>query len=644
MKRKMQTSVWAGLLLCAAGIMTAQAQNTFITFSVDEATNIANGTFKPPPGGTDTVSVRGTFDGWAYPGLQLVQEGNSTVYTNTTDDTSAQDQSDGNVNFIYDDTENGDEAPGDYQNRMAYLPPGNNASLVLPTPYFNDIGPATSANVKFQVDMSEQIELGAFHPGSGDTVVVFGSFQGWNATAGGNCILTNDPSILVTNNNLIPPVVTSNVYVTTIAVTLNALRPLASPNCAEEYKYIIEPEYNYDSPQYPNDDPDSGNRFFTEGNQTLPLVSFSDEPYYPPANVTLNVDMSGVIKYDTNYVPNSVTVWGTFNGWAGGIPMTSNPAPNTNIFSSTAITMPEGVANIIQVRYTNSVVAANNPTAPWVYDYVNDEVLNNNARRTITLPHTTTALTTNVPSFYFLDLALDDYLPQATPVLFSVNMNGAVATNGYVFNTSSDSVYINGMFANGGATPYPQAWYPWSGGINPVSAPPGYQMIREGSTTIYTNTIIIPAGTPVALSYQYGMDPSGFNGGPLEDEAATGANHFRVVRSTAVNLYTMPADTFTNQPYQEPLFAPGNIYEGMGTLAGGNLTVGTPVAGAIPVSWLGRPGAHLQSSASVSGPWTDIWATDGTNWTSGVNTTNGLMSVTNRPSAGGTAFFRLVKP
>jgi hypothetical protein len=644
MKRKMQTSVWAGLLLCAAGIMTAQAQNTFITFSVDEATNIANGTFNPPPGGTDTVNVRGTFDGWAYPGLQLVQEGNSTVYTNTTDDTSAQDQSDGNVNFIYDDTENGGEAPGDYQNRMAYLPPGNNASLVLPTPYFNDIGPATSANVKFQVDMSEQIELGAFHPGSGDTVVVFGSFQGWNATAGGNCILTNDPTILVTNNNLIPPVVTSNVYVTTIAVTMNALRPLASPNCAEEYKYIIEPEYNYDSPQYPNDDPDSGNRFFTEGNQTLPLVSFSDEPYYPPANVTLNVDMSGVIKYDPNYVPNSVTVWGTFNGWAGGIPMTSNPAPNTNIFSSAAITMPEGVANIIQVRYTNSVVAANNPTAPWVYDYVNDSVYNNNARRTVTLPHTTTALTTNVPGFYFLDLALDDYLPQATPVLFSVDMNNAVATNGYMFNPSSDSVYINGMFANGGATTYPQTWYAWSGGINPVSAPPGYQMIREGSTTIYTNTVIIPAGTPVALSYQYGMDPGSFNGGPLEDEAPSGANHFRVVRSTAVNPYTMPADTFTNQPYQESLFAPGNIYEGMGTLAGGNLTVGTPVAGAIPVSWLGRPGAHLQSATSVSGPWTDIWATDGTNWTSGVNTTNGLMSVTNRPSASGTTFFRLVKP
>jgi hypothetical protein len=82
----------------------------------------------------------------------------------------------------------------------------------------------------------------------------------------------------------------------------------------------------------------------------------------------------------------------------------------------------------------------------------------------------------------------------------------------------------------------------------------------------------------------------------------------------------------------------------MGTLSGGDLTVGTSSAGTVPVSWLGRPGAHLQSAASLNGPWTDIWATDGTSWTNGVSTPNGLMSVTNWPSIGGPAFFRLVKP
>ncbi len=152
----------------------------------------------------------------------------------------------------------------------------------------------------------------------------------------------------------------------------------------------------------------------------------------------------------------------------------------------------------------------------------------------------------------------------------------------------------------------------------------------------------MPAGTPVALSYQYGIDPSGENGGPLDDEAAQSAVHYRVVRSTKLNPYTLPTDTFTNQPYVEPFFSTGNIGAN-GSLAGGNLSIGAPVAGKTPVSWLGRPGAHLQSAASLTGPWTDYPNTDGTNWTSGVNTTNGLLSVTNWPSAGN-KYFRLVKP
>ena len=43
-------------------------------------------------------------------------------------------------------------------------------------------------------------------------------------------------------------------------------------------------------------------------------------------------------------------------------------------------------------------------------------------------------------------------------------------------------------------------------------------MIEQGSSGIYTNTIIIPRGTPVALSYQYGMDYVDA-GGPVENEA-----------------------------------------------------------------------------------------------------------------------------
>jgi hypothetical protein len=99
----------------------------------------------------------------------------------------------------------------------------------------------------------------------------------------------------------------------------------------------------------------------------------------------------------------------------------------------------------------------------------------------------------------------------------------------------------------------------------------------------------------------------------------------------------MPVDTFGNQ-YNEPYFSPGNA--GVAQLA-----VGPVSGGNVPVSWLGRPGAHLQTKSSLtSGSWQDLWVTDGTNWNAGYYGTNGLVSVTNFPAAGGATFFRVVKP
>jgi hypothetical protein len=612
------------------GARSARAASTILTFSVDMA-NVPAGTFNPPPPagtGSDIVYVFGTFNGWAGPGLPLIQQGTSTVYTNTVNDTS--DVNGGTVDYRFKINGN-TETTASYDNRAARLPATSGASLILPTPYYGDVGPGSVINVKFQMDMSEEIELGHFNPAT-DQLDIRGSFNGWGNTGD---YLTNDPSIVVTNAG---GVLTTNVYTLTIPITQGAEVPgVPATNAAMEWKAVEDPSGAWESPKYPNAD-DAGNRFwFNNTNQVLPIVSYGDLAYSPLANVTLNVDMSGVIKYDTNYVPNSVTVWGTFNNWASGVQLTNNPsAPNPNVFSGPTV-MPEGTDVIIQYRYTNSAVGG------WVYDYIDDAVYNNNARRTINLPVTTTSVTTNYPVASFLDLAVDDYLPVPTPVQFTVDMTGAVGTDSHVFDPNSDTVYVNGMFANGGGTPYPQSWYAWSGGINPVTAPSGYQMMRVGTSSIYTNTIVIPAGTPVAISYQYGMDPGGINGGPVEDEAPSGANHFRVIRSTVLNPYVLPTDVFTNQPYVEPVFAPGNLYEFMGTLGGGDLNVGGLANGKVPVSWLGRPGAHLQSATSLTGPWQDVAGTDGTNLTSGTVTTNGLMTTTNWSAAGNT-FFRLIKP
>jgi hypothetical protein len=640
MKRNLLTSVLAGLVLAAVGVMSAQAQTTLI-FSVDMATNIANGSFNPPPPagtGTDVVDVRGAFNGWAP--LPLVQQGTSTVWTN-----GATDSANG-VTFDYKFYLNGNgETTACYDNRTAMLPATPGATLVLPTHFYNDIGPGITINVKFQVDMSEQILLGNFNPLSGDTVVIAGAFDGWSVTPGAQFTLTNDPSILITNNNFTPPLVLSDVYTVTAPITqCSAYAGLPATNASQDFKYVIMPEGNWESSSSA-DSNDNGNRWLTEtGDQTLPLVSFSDQPY-SIAHLTFNLDMSGVAKYDTNFIPGSVTAWGTFNGWAGGVQLNNNlAAPNTNLYSAT-VTVGEGADYTVQFRYTNAYTGA------WVYDYGQDggpnSANNNNYRHTFNFPVTGALLVTNL-NYYFNDLAPDDYLPQDTAVEFSVDMNGAVGNDGHTFIVGTDNVYINGMFA--GATPSQpdvaagtsQFWYSWTSGVNPVSAPPGFQMIEVGSTTIYTNTIIMPKGTPVALSYQYGIDVGGVNGGPAENEALPQNVHYRGVRSTQFNPYVMPVDTFSANPYVEPFFSTGNIGAN-GSVAGGNLTVGTPVAGKIPVSWLGRPGANLQSAGSINGPWQNIPATDGTNWTVGSSSTNGFVSVTNWPSSGNT-FFRLVKP
>ena len=642
MRKNLLTCVWAGVLLCGAGLTSTQASSTTLIFSVDMATNLANGTFNPPPPGgtgTDVVDVRGAFNGWAP--LVLAQQGTNTVWTNTATDTGAL-----STTFDYKFYLNGNgETTACYDNRTAFLPTTNGGTVVLPTHFYGDVGPGTNITVKFQVDMSEELELGHFHPLSGDTLVIAGSFNGWSTGAGSPWIMTNDPSISVTNNNFSPPVVEHNVYTATAPLTqCSSLPGLPAVNASQDFKYVEMPGGSWESSSSA-DSNDNGNRWLTEtGSQTLPIVSFSDTTYAPLANVTLNVDMSSVAKYDTNFVPNSITAWGSFNNWSGPVNMTNNiTAVNTNLYTAT-VTMGEGSSFILQYRYTNTFVGG------WVYDYAQDGGPNsanaNSYRRIINLPVTSTVLATNFPVVYFNDLAPNDLLPAATPVLFSVDMTNAVGTDAHPFAAGSDGVYINGMFA--GATPsqptggFAQAWYAWVGGVNLGSAPAGFKMIQQGSSTVYTNTIILPAGTPVALSYQYGMDAASLYGGPAEDEAAANNVHYRVVRST-VSSDVMPVDTFTNQPYVEPFFSTGNIGAN-GSLAGGNLSVGLPVAGGVPVTWLGRPGAHLQVKSDLSsGAWQDIIATDGTNWTIGSGSPNGFVSQTNWPATG-KAFFRLTKP
>jgi len=453
--------------------------------------------------------------------------------------------------------------------------------------------------------MSQQIALNNFTNGGGQIVEVRGNFNSWG---GGSNVLTLDQSILRTNQF---GLVTSNVYTGVVSVS-------ASPDAAMDYKFVYDPPTNsYEGVNSINQD-GGGNRFFAHtGDQTLPVVDYSDAPFAPIAQVTFSVDMTIVKLTDTNFNPSSVTINGDVMGW-GGVSVTNNPAAsNTNIYSAT-FPIGSGTTANYQYRYTQI------STGNTVYDHFQGANGGNNNRAYL-VPNVASV---SVPTVFFDDASLTDYLLQDTPVSFTIDMNGAVGTDSHVFSSTQDSVYINGQFAN---------WYAWASGVNPAPAPPGYQLFETPpGSGIYSNTIIIPKGSTVSFSYKYGIDIGGANLGPADDEAGFGQNHFRVVRATAFNPYPMPRDKFGNQ-YGEPLF-------GFGSTGAANLSVGAPVAGKVPVTWLGRPGAHLQvNSGLTGGVWLDVAGTDGTNNVTGSFGTNGFVSQTNWP-ASGNGFFRLVKP
>jgi hypothetical protein len=541
----------AGVLL-GTGMLAAQASSSFITFSVDMATNIANATFTPD---TDTVYAQGTFNGWS-PDIQLYQEGSSSIYTNTYNDTAEANGGVTKYQFVWRVGTGGAdtyEISGDSNLRAAQLPAISGGSVIPPTPFFNDAGPTVTNNVTFQVDVSQQIAVGNFTPGT-STVEVRGNFNGW---AGGATMLALDPTIIRTNQY---GLVTTNVYVGTYT---NAT---ASTNGAMDFKYVIQPGLVWDSPG-PLTGDNGGNRFFTMPNsaQVLPVVNFSDQPFAPLDQITFNVDMSAVLISDPLYNPSTVTINGDFNGWGPSIPCTNNPAAtNTNIYSAVIISGAGSPINY-QFRYSNGGTVYDNKTG--------------GGNRYFLTPNVSS---TNVPAVFFNDVNISDLLNVDTAVTFSVNMTNAVGTDPHVFDPANDNVYINGDFI---------PWVAW----NPISLSPYILGNNPLGSEVYTYSVTFPKGHARSLTYKYAINAA-------DDEAGFGQNHFRYIRSTN-GVYNLPLDKFGSMVV-EPKF--------------GNLAIGAASGGSVPITWVGYPNVNLQSSTNLAGgTWQNYPETTGassTNW------------------------------
>jgi hypothetical protein len=574
--------LWMGALLLGAVAAYAQTQ---VTFQVDMTEQIGS-TFNPPG---DNVSVHGTFNGWGA-GVTLTNNpaaANTNLYTGTVTDTS--DANGTVVIYKYVIDTNDYENTWSGNNRCAQLPAGG-GSLIVPAAFYDDAGPMITANVTFQVNMAEQINVGAFDTNTGSSVEVYGYFNGWAA----GDTLTNDTSILTTNST---GTVTSNVYVGTFAI-------MAPTNSTDEYKYVVQPGPVYESPLSSDSDVDNNNnRFFINTTATLPDVYFGDKPLTVTVtnNVTFEVDMTALLISGAFNTNETVTLNGDFNNWTGQA-MSNTPA-TPNLYS-TAVTIVDAAG------------------ATHAYKFVENgtyESLANN--RTFTLLDTSGSFT-NGPFYFNNQVPVGaDFLSTNCMVTFTVNMSNAVGVGSepIVFDNmypSSDTVWINGLYNGLNNNFWTWAQAPFPGGAS------GYQMTQIPNTLLFTITLPVNQGQSADLIYKYSLDG-------YDNEAGFADNHERWVRSQP--NYTMPVDTFGSQ---------GGSTQS--EISFGNLAITNIGNNQVQLSWLGRDGVELQTSTNLSATnyWTSQPLTDGTN----LMVAPGGEASTNYTVGPGGLFFRLIGP
>ncbi len=534
--RSVRRALGAGLLFCSAVLAPA---TTLVTFQVDMS---LDSSFDPT---TQTVAARGSFNGWSAFALTNNPNGpNPSLWTGTTNiPTNGVVMS---YKYTIEPGANYETISGNSQNRLAILPAASGSSLVLTPAYYNDADSSAGPfSFTFQVDMAQQINVGTFVANSA-TLFTRGSFNGWAE----DYAMTNDPSILTTNQY---GLVSSNVYVMTYASIYG------SPGENIEFKYCVTVngvDHWESPPTAVSDTANNNNRFFDlagSTNQVLPVIYFNNAPYAPVVTslVTFQVDMTAqVLNGNFDPTTDTVEVRGDFNGW--GTPQilcTNNPAAaNTNLYTA-VVSITDGVGSAEQYKFWASITL----NTGW-------ETMADN--RSFVLANASSQV---LPVVYFSDLSPDDLLPADTLVTFQVSMTNAVSTYGHAFDSATDQLFINGPpsgnFAN------------WDTTLPELTNSPA-------GSGIYSIQILIPMGSPIQQTYKYGIN-DGVD--PLDNEAPSGSNHVRYVRSAGA--YVMPLDTFGNQ-FVEPSF--------------GNLEITLSPLGHALISWLGRPGVHLQTRGSLS--------------------------------------------
>jgi hypothetical protein len=550
-----------------------------VTFSVDMTAQIASGAFNPANG--DTVYAAGTFQTNAWSGFPLSPTlANTNIYTGVYPDYNPTNTAE-QFKFNFYSVANAGTTWESVDNRPFTLQsPGVTNALV----YFDDVFPTPSATTNyltFSIDMGPQLYLGNFNPGNGDTIQVLGTLESPKWTAGG-FILTNNPASS-----------TPNIYSGTIGDG-------NYPGSFENYKFAIVTTSNATNYESVNN-----HDFFTPaGSQTFALAYFDGVSNIYATPITFQVDMTAPLATGTFNPANgdTVTAAGTFqtNQWTPGIfVLTNNPgAASSNIYSGTYIDENQpGTGE----QYKFQIVSGGTPAYESIGN--RDFLLGSTAQ--------------TLPVVYWNNEDPNNVLLVPTTVTFTVDMTGAVDIFGNPFNSATDDVLINGYFT----TP---AWYSWT---DPLLGDLDYTEYLLNNNPVgsqlYTGTFTMPAGSPLEVIYKYGIVHNA--GGPdntnADNEAGVNLNHTRYIRTTGT--YNFPVDIFGMQQTNLPAATESSF---------GELVIGQPAGGQLPVTWLGRPGVHLQYKTNLlDSAWTDLNATDGTS-------SNGW------PQTIRSAYFRLVNP
>jgi len=446
------------------------------------------------------------------------------------------------------------------------------SSQTLPVIYFSSFAPSANTTVPltFSVNMAAQLEAGNFNPGNGDQVYVGGSFS------------QNAALVWVLGAPLTESLTNTNVYVGTFGDgnytgTLCQYKFIYNSSSLSKNVYESTPNRDYNTPA---------------SAETFPTVYFDNETN--ATLVTFSVDMSTQINFN-EFTPGSdtVAVAGSFTGWAGGAIACTATAGNTNIYSVT-IPIFDPPGTVEQFKYITYGTGINGTD----YEQPAASTPTMAGNRYFTLPSSST----NLPLVAFSDQFISDILLSNVTVTFTVDMTNAVGTDGTTWPSEVTGVYMNGTFLPSGG--FASTWN--------TSLP---QMTQNpNGSSLYTYTTTINAGQPVVVSYKYGMNGN-------DDEAGFAQNHTRYVRG--YGTYNFPVDTFGSQAVG-PAFGVEPSF--------GSLAIGAPSGGRIPLTWLGRPGVHLQTRTNLtSGSWIDHPETD-------------ALSSTNWPITGVSQYFRLIHP